>query len=31
MRTPAVIVDGRLVHAGGVPDRSAIAGWLRAT
>jgi len=30
MRTPAVIVDGRLVHSGGVPDRGAIGGWLRA-
>lgn len=30
MRTPGVIVDGRLVHAGGVPNRDAIAGWLQA-
>ena len=30
MRTPGVIVDGKIVHAGGVPRREAIAGWLQA-
>jgi small redox-active disulfide protein 2 len=30
LRTPGVIVDGRMVHAGGVPTRDAIAGWLLA-
>jgi len=30
MRTPGVIVDGKVVHAGGVPNREAIAGWLQA-
>lgn len=30
MRTPGVIVDGRIVHAGGVPSREAIAAWLQA-
>jgi small redox-active disulfide protein 2 len=30
MRTPAVVVDGRLVHAGGVPSREKVEGWLRA-
>lgn len=30
MRTPGVIVDGRIVHAGGIPSREAIAGWLLA-
>lgn len=30
MRTPGVIVDGKVVHAGGVPNRDAIAGWLQA-
>jgi small redox-active disulfide protein 2 len=30
LRTPGVIVDGRVVHAGGVPTRDAIAGWLLA-
>ncbi len=26
--TPAVVVDGVVVHAGGVPKKSAIDGWL---
>lgn len=30
MRTPGVIVDGKVVHAGGIPDRDAIARWLQA-
>lgn len=29
MRPPAVVIDGRLVHAGGVPSRATVAGWLR--
>lgn len=28
MSTPAVVVDGTVVHAGGVPQRSKIEGWL---
>lgn len=28
MSTPAVIVDGKLVHSGGVPERSKIGAWL---
>jgi small redox-active disulfide protein 2 len=28
MSTPGVIVDGKLVHAGGVPTRDKIADWL---
>ena len=28
MRTPAVVIDGRLVHCGGVPNMATIAGWL---
>ncbi len=28
MSTPGVVVDGKLVHAGGVPDRRKIEGWL---
>lgn len=28
MSTPGVVVDGKVVHAGGVPDRARIAGWL---
>lgn len=30
MRTPGVVVDGRVVHAGGVPVAEAIDGWLAA-
>jgi small redox-active disulfide protein 2 len=28
MSTPGVVVDGKLVHAGGVPDRKKIESWL---
>lgn len=28
MSTPGVIIDGKLVHAGGVPSRDKIATWL---
>jgi small redox-active disulfide protein 2 len=28
MSTPGVVVDGKVVHAGGVPARAKIAGWL---
>ena len=28
MSTPAVVVDGKVMHAGGVPDKAKIAGWL---
>lgn len=28
MSTPGVVVDGKVVHAGGVPARDKIAGWL---
>jgi len=26
--TPGVVIDGKVVHAGGVPNKSAIEGWL---
>jgi len=26
--TPGVVVDGKVVHSGGVPAREKIAGWL---
>ncbi len=28
MSTPGVVVDGKVVHAGGVPARDKIAQWL---
>lgn len=27
MSTPGVVVDGKVMHAGGVPSREKIAGW----
>ncbi|MDQ2079803.1 thioredoxin family protein [Xanthobacteraceae bacterium Astr-EGSB] len=30
MRTPAVVIDGKQVHCGGVPSVKAIVGWLTA-
>lgn len=27
MRTPGVVIDGRVVHAGGVPARETVLGW----
>ena len=28
MSTPGVVLDGKVVHAGGVPSRDKIFGWL---
>jgi small redox-active disulfide protein 2 len=28
MSTPGVVVDGKVVHAGGIPDRTKISSWL---
>ncbi len=28
MSTPGVAVDGKLVHAGGLPDATKLEGWL---
>jgi len=30
LSTPGVVIDGKVVHAGGVPKRDKIAGWLSA-
>ena len=30
MRTPGVVIDGKVVHAGGVPSREKIEQWLGA-
>ena len=27
MSTPGVVIDGQVVHAGGVPTRSKVEGW----
>jgi len=28
MSTPGVVIDGKVVHTGGIPDRARIDGWL---
>jgi small redox-active disulfide protein 2 len=28
MSTPGVVIDGKVVHAGGVPDRKKVEDWL---
>ncbi len=28
MSTPGVVIDGKVVHAGGVPDRKKVEAWL---
>lgn len=30
LRTPGAVIDGRVVHAGGVPSREKIEQWLSA-
>ncbi|TCT18679.1 thioredoxin family protein [Thiobaca trueperi] len=27
MATPGVVIDGEVVHSGGVPDRKKVEGW----
>lgn len=27
MSTPGVVIDGKVVHAGGVPSHDKVAGW----
>jgi small redox-active disulfide protein 2 len=29
MSTPGIAVDGKLVHAGGLPDAAKLEGWLK--
>lgn len=31
MSTPAVIVDGKIAHAGGVPDKKNILSWFQTS
>lgn len=31
MSTPGVVIDGQVVHAGGVPSRQKVEGWLQTT
>ncbi|MDD2777005.1 MAG: thioredoxin family protein [Gallionella sp.] len=28
MSTPGIVVDGKIVHVGGIPSRDKIASWL---
>lgn len=28
MSTPGVVIDGKIVHTGGVPDRKKVEDWL---
>jgi small redox-active disulfide protein 2 len=30
MSTPGVVIDGKVVHAGGVPSRSKVEQWLKS-
>ena len=30
MSTPGVVIDGKVVHAGGVPSREKVEAWLSA-
>lgn len=31
MSTPGVVINGKVVHSGGVPSQESIAGWLTGT
>ena len=31
MSTPGVVIEGAVVHAGGVPSRAKVEGWLTQT
>ena len=28
MSTPGIAIDGKLVHSGGLPDKSRLEGWI---
>jgi small redox-active disulfide protein 2 len=30
MSTPGVVIDGKIAHAGGIPDKKAILGWFKS-
>jgi len=30
MSTPGITIDGKLVHAGGLPDEAKLEGWISA-
>ncbi|CAC9436093.1 thioredoxin family protein [bacterium endosymbiont of Bathymodiolus sp. 5 South] len=30
MSTPGVIVDGKIAHAGGIPDKTTILSWFKS-
>ena len=30
LSTPGVVIDGQVLHAGGVPTRAKVEGWLNA-
>ena len=30
MSTPGLVIDGKVVHAGGLPDAQKVAAWLQA-
>lgn len=30
MSTPGIVIDGKLVHAGGIPNAADVARWLAA-
>lgn len=30
MATPGVVIDGEVLHSGGVPDRKKVEGWFAA-
>lgn len=31
MSTPGVVVDGKIAHAGGVPDKKAVLSWFKSS